>query len=201
MFQKYWSLKSVDDSVSQLGDLQRAIPCAHTYLQKKPDDPDMLWVHVTDHEEQSYEVTSGAFRSLSIIYQTFYTAFFLPLWSLCHLADKASIIFSRLAFWEGWNSSTQAISVVVSDWRRKLWSSTSMSKTSVRRIVRESFIFYRMLTSTQPCQVCMKSMNLNRNILDDVSCLSYKIMAKRVKIVHDGIFNFFQRCIHQHIKM
>lgn len=54
--------------MSQLGDLQRAIPCAHTYLQKNPDDPDMLLVmkgyknqydlsgYLTDHEEQPYEV-------------------------------------------------------------------------------------------------------------------------------------------------
>lgn len=30
--------------MSQLGDLQRAIPCAHTYLQKNPGDPEMLRV-------------------------------------------------------------------------------------------------------------------------------------------------------------
>lgn len=64
--------------MSQLGDLQRAIPCAHTYLQKNPDDPDMLLVmkdyknqydlsgYLTDHEEQPYEVRSGGFRSSSI---------------------------------------------------------------------------------------------------------------------------------------
>eukprot|EP00066_Takifugu_rubripes_P000647 XP_003961304.1 PREDICTED: synaptonemal complex protein SC65-like [Takifugu rubripes] len=52
---------------SKLGDLQRAIPCAHTYLQKNPDDPDMLLVmkgyknqydlsgYLTDHEEQPFE--------------------------------------------------------------------------------------------------------------------------------------------------
>lgn len=72
--------------MSQLGDLQKAIPCAHTYLQKNPDDPEMRRVmkeykdqydlssYLIDHEEQPYEVSSGA----SIIHQTYNTASFLP---------------------------------------------------------------------------------------------------------------------------
>lgn len=54
--------------VFQLNDLQRAIPCAYTYLQKNPEDQEMhqlmeeyksqydLSGYLTDHEEQTYEV-------------------------------------------------------------------------------------------------------------------------------------------------
>lgn len=64
--------------MSQLGDLQRAIPYAHTYLQRNPDDPEMLAVmeeyrsrydlsgYLTDHEEQPYEVRPGS-RSLRLV--------------------------------------------------------------------------------------------------------------------------------------
>lgn len=76
VFQKYWPL-TFNNDVSQLGDLQRAIPCAHTYLQKNPDDPDMLLAmkeyknkydlsgYLTDHEEQPYEVDSGPHQSIT----------------------------------------------------------------------------------------------------------------------------------------
>lgn len=53
---------------SQLNDLQRAVPCAYTYLQKNPEDQEMhrlmeeykrqydLSGYLTDHEGQPYEV-------------------------------------------------------------------------------------------------------------------------------------------------
>lgn len=61
---------SQSDSVffSQLNDLQGAVPCAYTYLQKNPEDQEMqqlmkdyksqydLSGYLTDHEEQPYEV-------------------------------------------------------------------------------------------------------------------------------------------------
>lgn len=55
-------------SLCQLSDLQRAVPCAYTYLQKNPQDLEMhqlmeeyksqydLSGYLTDHEEQPYEV-------------------------------------------------------------------------------------------------------------------------------------------------
>lgn len=57
---------------SQLNDLQRAIPCAYTYLQKNPEDQEMhqlmeeyksqydLSGYLTDHEEQPYEVRTAS---------------------------------------------------------------------------------------------------------------------------------------------
>ncbi|XP_056286712.1 endoplasmic reticulum protein SC65-like [Pseudoliparis swirei] len=54
---------------SRLNDLQRAVPCAYTYLQKNPGDQEMhqlmeeyksqydLSGYLTDHEEQPYEVS------------------------------------------------------------------------------------------------------------------------------------------------
>lgn len=55
---------------SQLNDLQRAVPCAYTYLQKNPEDQEMrqlmeeyksqydLSGYLTDHEERPYEYQS-----------------------------------------------------------------------------------------------------------------------------------------------
>ncbi|XP_031170980.1 endoplasmic reticulum protein SC65-like [Sander lucioperca] len=54
---------------SRLNDLQRAVPCAYTYLQKNPEDQEMhqlmekyksqydLSGYLTDHEEQPYEAS------------------------------------------------------------------------------------------------------------------------------------------------
>ncbi|XP_042363389.1 endoplasmic reticulum protein SC65-like [Plectropomus leopardus] len=54
---------------SRLNDLQRAVPCAYTYLQKNPQDQEMLELmeeyksqydlsgYLTDHEEQPYEAS------------------------------------------------------------------------------------------------------------------------------------------------
>ncbi|KAI3365224.1 hypothetical protein L3Q82_010321 [Scortum barcoo] len=54
---------------SKMNDLQRAVPCAHTYLQKNPEDQEMDQVmeeyksqydlsgYLTDHEEQPYEAS------------------------------------------------------------------------------------------------------------------------------------------------
>lgn len=55
----------------QLNDLQKAVPHAHTFLQKNPEDQEMqqlmeeykskydLSGYLTDHEEQPYEVTAA----------------------------------------------------------------------------------------------------------------------------------------------
>lgn len=56
---------------AQLNDLQRAVPCAHTFLQRNPEDQQMqqlmeeykskydLSGYLIDHEERPYEVRSA----------------------------------------------------------------------------------------------------------------------------------------------
>lgn len=57
----------------QLKNLQRAVPCAYTYLQKNPEDQEMQQLmkdyksqydlngYLIDHEEQPYEVRTRSF--------------------------------------------------------------------------------------------------------------------------------------------
>lgn len=63
----------------QVDDLQRAVPCAYTYLQRNPEDQEMLRLmeeyksqydltgYLTDYEEQPHEVTHFKFLFYSII--------------------------------------------------------------------------------------------------------------------------------------
>lgn len=67
-FKKNLMSEVIQCFIFQLNDLQRAIPCAYTYLQKNPEDQEMhqlmeeyksqydLSGYLTDHEEQPYEV-------------------------------------------------------------------------------------------------------------------------------------------------
>ncbi|XP_019120327.2 endoplasmic reticulum protein SC65 isoform X2 [Larimichthys crocea] len=64
-----WRLNAVNVDNLQLNDLQGAVPCAYTYLQKNPEDQEMqqlmkdyksqydLSGYLTDHEEQPYEAS------------------------------------------------------------------------------------------------------------------------------------------------